>query len=341
MGILSAVFVIIGVIIGAGFASGKEIYSFFFVHGIYGAFGMLISSGLIGIIIYKTLKLIKKYDIDSYDEFFNVVMGNFETKHISFRLILDFIINIFLLITFFVMCAGFIAYFKQELGINEIISGIFVAFFSYILLNKNIKGIVVLNSILIPTIIVILFFLGIKMLDFNFEMESIETNFLWLKNAILYASYNSITLTAILIPIKKYIKKDSDILKISFLCTLIIALLAIIIFIILLSINGDISKIELPTVYGVSMLGIGYKYLYGIILLGAIVTTAISSAYSFLNNVAKTKTKYKMYNKIVCATAIFVSLFGFSNLVNNLYPFFGMLGLIQLIFVLKKKTCNH
>jgi len=95
----------------------------------------------------------------------------------------------------------------------------------------------------------------------------------------------------------RQIKKDSDILKISFLCTIIIALLAIIIFIILLSINGDISKIELPTVYGVSMLGIGYKYLYGIILLGAIVTTAISSAYSFLNNVTKTKAKYTTKTK--------------------------------------------
>lgn len=336
MGILSAVFVIIGVIIGAGFASGREIYSFFFVHGTYGIVGMLISSGLIGVIIYKTLKLIKKYNIESYDEFFDVVIGDFETKHISFKIILDFIINIFLLITFFVMCAGVAAYFKQELGISEIISGVFMALFSYILLNKDIKGIVVLNSILIPTIIVILLFLGIKMLNFNFDIENIEPNFSLIQNAILYASYNSITLTAILIPIKKYIKSRGDIIKISFLCTFIISLLAIIIFIILLSIDGDISIIEIPTVYAVSKLGIVYKYLYGIILLGAIVTTAISSAYSFLNNVSKTKEKYKLYNKIVCISAIFVSLFGFSNLVNNLYPFFGMLGLIQLIFVLKK-----
>lgn len=33
MKILSCIFVIIGVIIGAGFASGKEIYTFFFVYG--------------------------------------------------------------------------------------------------------------------------------------------------------------------------------------------------------------------------------------------------------------------------------------------------------------------
>lgn len=341
MRIFSSVFIIIGVIIGAGFASGREIYSFFFLHGNYGIIAMLVSAILMGIIIYKTLKLIKEYEIEDYDKFLEIVIGNFKTKNISIKLILDFIINTFLLITFFVMCAGFSAYFKQELGINEIISGVFIAIFSYILLNKNIKGIVILNSVLIPTVIVILIFLGIKM--HNIDIQTVDSNFDFslIKNTILYASYNLITLTAILIPIKKYVKNKSDILKISILCILLIALLAIIIFMLLLSIKGDISKIELPTVYAVSTLGTSYKYLYGVILLGAIVTTAISSAYSFLNNVAKTKTKYKIYNTIINGLAIVVSLFGFSNLVNNLYPLFGILGLLQLIFVLKKRACNN
>ena len=71
--------------------------------------------------------------------------------------------------------------------------------------------------------------------------------------------------------------------------------------------------------------------------MGAIVTTAISSAYGFLNNISKTKEKYDKNNKIICFIAIFISLFGFSNLVNNLYPIFGILGLVQLIFILKCK----
>lgn len=80
-----------------------------------------------------------------------------------------------------------------------------------------------------------------------------------------------------------------------------------------------------------------YKYLYGIIILGAIITTGVSSAYGFLNNVCKTKAKYKKVNLLICFTAIFVSLFGFSNLVNSLYPVFGILGLIQLLIILKAK----
>ena len=40
--ILKIVFVIIATLIGAGFASGKEIYSFFFIYGIKGILGIFI-----------------------------------------------------------------------------------------------------------------------------------------------------------------------------------------------------------------------------------------------------------------------------------------------------------
>ena len=58
--ILKIVFVIIGTLIGAGFASGKEIYTFFYSYGEKGIFGIIISSLLIGIIIYNSLRIIKE-----------------------------------------------------------------------------------------------------------------------------------------------------------------------------------------------------------------------------------------------------------------------------------------
>lgn len=87
----------------------------------------------------------------------------------------------------------------------------------------------------------------------------------------------------------------------------------------------------------VGELGTGYKYFYGLIILGAIITTEISSGYGFLNNISKSKNKYKLYNKIICAFSIPISLIGFSNLVNNLYPIFGILGLVQIFLILKCK----
>lgn len=83
--------------------------------------------------------------------------------------------------------------------------------------------------------------------------------------------------------------------------------------------------------------GVIYKYLYGIIILGAIITTAISSAFGFLNNISRGEKRYNKFNFAICMCAVFISHFGFSNLVNSLYPVFGILGLMQMLLILKCK----
>lgn len=337
MNIFSCIFVIIGAIIGAGFASGKEIYSFFFVYGINGIIGLLISTILIGYIIFKSLKIIKKYDINNYDELLKIILNKKEDRKINVEIIINFIINIFLLITFYIMCAGFSAYFNQEFGINNIFSGILIAIVSYIILNKNTKGIFFINSFLIPLIIFILIILGIKGYGNIGDFPNAFNTWKWLPKAILYASYNTVTLISILIPMKKYINDKKDIFKITIFSIIIILIMALIIIILLLNIKSDINIIELPAVYASGLFGNTYKWLYGIIILGAIITTEISAGYGFLNNISNNNKDYKLYNKIICITSIPVSLLGFSNLVNNLYPIFGVLGLIQIFLILKCK----
>ena len=338
MGILSCIFVIIGVIVGAGFVSGKEIYTFFFAYGKNGLLGILISVILIGYIIYKILKIIKKYNIEKYDDLLNIAINDYKIGKIDKKIILNFIINIFLIVSFFIMSAGFCAYFKQEFDVPEFISSICLSIFCFFILNKNIKGIFILNLILIPIIIMMLTFLGIKSFsNFSQITENIVKNNFWILSAILYASYNTITLTSILIPMKKYIKNNKDILKIVISIVIVILIFFIIIISLLSSIKTDIREIELPAVYAASSFGRLYKYLYGIIIIGAIITTAISSAYGFLNNISNTNEKYKKYSILICFTEIFIPILGFSNLINSLYPVFGILGLIQLILIFKCK----
>lgn len=249
MSILKCIFVIIGSIIGAGFASGKEIYSFFYIYGKNGIIGLIFSILLIGYIIYKSLKIIEKYKINNYDEFLKKLITKKEIKKINIEIIINFIINIFLLFTFFIMCAGLTAYFNQEYGINIIFSGIIISIISYIILNKNTKGIIFVNSILVPLIIFILLILGIKGYKNIGDFTNTIDTWKWIPKSLLYASYNSVTLISILIPMKKYIKNKKDILKIAILSIIIILIMAFIIIIILLNIKTDISKIELPTVY--------------------------------------------------------------------------------------------
>lgn len=151
MEILKVVFVIIGTLIGAGFASGQEVYVFFFSFGIKGLLGILISSIIIGITIYKTLKIIHKNNIDNYREFLNNLIKNKKINNI-----INAIINIFILVSFYIMIAGFGAYLQQEFKLNNIIGSSILAILCLILFKTNVKGLVNVNEILIPILIIII-----------------------------------------------------------------------------------------------------------------------------------------------------------------------------------------
>ena len=346
--ILKVVFVIIGTLIGAGFASGQEIYTFFFSYGVEGLIGILISSLILGLVIYKTLQIVQKYKIKTYKEFLEVFIkpknnGNF----FNLKNIINIIINIFILITFFIMIAGFGAYFEQELEINKLIGSAILAILSYIIFTTSVKGVVKVNEILVPILIIFITIIGLinlKSIDlFNIQNYVIRTNESnSILSGILYASYNSILLIPVLITLKDYLKDKKQIKIISILTTFIILLLAIILFLLLIKVDVDITKLEMPIVYVVSNMFRGLKTVYGFIILGSILTTSISLGTSFLQNTSKNKKSYTQIAIIMCITSVLVSQIGFSNLINLLYPIFGYLGLIQIGgLILKRQKHNN
>ena len=150
MDILKVVFVIIGTLIGAGFASGQEVNTFFFSFGVKGLIGIILSSTIIGIIIYKTFKIIYKNNINNYKEFLNCLLKNEKINNIT-----NSIINIFILVSFYVMIAGFGAYLQQELNLNSIIGSSILAILCLILFKTNVNGLVKANEVLIPILIII------------------------------------------------------------------------------------------------------------------------------------------------------------------------------------------
>ena len=117
--VISITLVIIGALIGAGFASGQEIFSFFYIYGKNGIYGILIMSILIGIFIYKSLKIIYQKQVYNYNDFLNLFI-----KNTKIRNVILWIVNVLLLVSFYIMVAGFGAYFEQEIGINRIIGSI-------------------------------------------------------------------------------------------------------------------------------------------------------------------------------------------------------------------------
>lgn len=348
--IFKVVFVVIGTIIGAGFASGQEIWLFFNRYGSLGILGMLISCILSGIIIYRVFYITE--NAKTYEELLKKI-----STHKIFNQAISVIISLFLLISFYIMVAGMSALFHQEFGFPIWVCSIFMAIFCYLVLQKDMKGIMAVNSILIPALILFILYLGMHNLDFTvsyFEAKVVEAPnvWQWIVSSILYASYNSIMLVPMLVELKPYITSKTKAKQVGVICAFVLSLLGISLFSLLLRGNEAVYRLELPMIEIVKDFGKGYSYLYIGVVVTAIFTTAISAGYGFLKNqvnkkqfskgdVAKREKQY--YKKVltaICLSAPFVANIGFSNLVSKLYPMFGILGLVQIVFLYRYHVNN-
>lgn len=316
--------------IGAGFASGQEIYRFFNQYGEYGFVGLCLSNLLTGFIIYQVLKRANKRDIHTYKE----LIENTQSPKLI-RILLNNIINIFLLMSFYIMVAGFVAYFEQEFAIPKIITAILVTSLCYFTFSKKMDGITKVNNIMVPTLILIIVMLGIKtkIADVTSAVAIENTTFSlhWLLRSIEYSSYNSILLIPILISMKNYAKNKEK--SISILTTILLFILSVTLFCILQKYNGMVNT-EIPLVTIASQFGHFYQYAYGIVIVFAIYSTMISAGFGFLENKSNTK-NYSKIAIVLCISALAVCHVSSSSLVNITYPVFGIIGLLQLIQIFR------
>ena len=335
------ILVIIGCLIGAGFASGREIYLFFTRYGEYGIFGLTLTGVIISFIIYNVLKMTKASQIKNYHQLINII--NYKYKKIN--KFLNFIVNAFLLISFYIMIAGFSSYFNQMYNVPTFATSIFFVFICYIIFKRNINGVIQSNKLLVPILIVLIVYLGIKNLPFICSNFSIKDNMQigknifnnnWLLSSFLYVSYNSIILIPVLTNLGGLIEDKKQILKISILSGTFIIILGLVIYGLLLRNTYFISQLEMPLIEVVNDFGSIFRYVYGFIIITSIFTSAISTGYSLLENVSKDRKKYNLILFIICISGVFISNIGFSRLVGMLYPLFGAFGLIQLYIIIKR-----
>lgn len=327
--VISITLVIIGALIGAGFASGQEIFSFFYIYGKNGIYGILIMSILIGIFIYKSLKIIYQKQVYNYNDFLNLFI-----KNTKIRNVILWIVNLLLLVSFYIMVAGFGAYFEQEIGINRIIGSIVLNLLCVIVFFSNIKGVLKASNLIVPFLIFFIFFIGIKNIVQirTIDFHQMKNN--WILSMIIYNSYNFILLMPVLISLKKQITKEKNIKKVSILVTIIILILSISIFLLLLNANiKEIENQEMPIVYIISNYFNKYKKIYAFIVLASIFTTAISVGIGFLQNISKNSNSYPQFVLFMCITSLLMSNIGFSKLLNFIYPVFGYIGILQIVII--------
>lgn len=332
---IKAIFIYIGTIIGAGFASGKEITHFFAIYGAKGICGILITSILFSIIPIIVLLRIKKHNIKTYDSLLINILGKRIGKYV------DFILSLYLFISYSIMIAGGATILKERFNITFFHGIMTMSILTLIVFIFSIKGLSYANLILIPILIIGIIFIGsyiiyINGLNFsNYNGVNITKNGNWLSSALLYVSYNSLSCMVILVTIEELLKNKKQIIKVGLFGGSILGIMALFILIPLLIRYTDVIGVEVPMIAISSNISNVFLYIYTFIILSAMFTTAIGSGFSLISRMnKKVKLNKNMLAFFLILISIPLSYIGFSNLITTLYPLFGYLGLFIISFIL-------
>mgnify|MGYP004642594305 FL=1 len=324
--VLVCVCIIIGTIIGAGFASGQEIISFFNRFGECGFYGILLACALFGVVSIVVICLVKKNHISSYKELVN---GN---------QFITIFMEVFSFVCFCIMLAGIGAFIQEMFDLPYFVCSIIAGLICALMLLMKFSGMEKINSILVPLIIIGILLLGVKQYDssdFQWSGDYIVppsfTNS-WIASSVLYASYNTLILLPVLTNFESYKLSKFQIFIVGITISVFLSIMALIIYNICDVFYPQIMSVELPTLRLAMMNGKFVSVFYSVVILASILTTAFSTGYSFL-----CMKNIKNYNRnviTICVFAVIFSGIGFSNLINTLFPLFGYLGILQIVLVL-------
>ncbi len=323
----------VGAVIGAGFASGQEIMSFFIRYGRMGLWGIILCGVLFAAYGYAVLYKIHMYSIDTFSQYFADIAGKRTSQ------LVQAVSYGFMFASFCVMVSGSGAVAEEMLGLNT--AGIiFMAVLCFFVFVKGVEGMVIVNAVMTPLIVMGILILGVYVLVFDsadvfafFNMGSVTDNFF--VSSLVYVSYNTVTLIGVLLPLKDKITSSKAAFWASALSGGILAAMGGVLFFVLWAFKGDLVSVDVPMLYVAGMAGAAMKYVYAAVLYMAMITTAVSSGFALVS-LAKQYAPVgrALPSAVLCAASIPLAYVGFAQLVNKLYRFFGFLGMFVLIAVL-------
>ena len=324
----------VATVIGAGFASGQEILSYFVVYGKQSLYGLLFVCLLFTLCAVCVLLRTDRNDLNSFDEYMRCIAGRRMCGFIKIC------VTLFMLASFCSMAAGSGELFRSGFGVSSIVGMGAMLLACAAVFLFDLKGILAVNAVLAPIMAVGLFALGI----YSFIYRDVATfsmgiltklcdNFVI--SALLYASYNLLTAIVILAQMKTLITKKRVAVGASILGGTVLFVIAIAIWGAIKLYYGKIELGEMPFLTVVSRRGDMVRILYSIVLYFSMFTTAISCGYGVLEWLRETFQLKKLTAIIILiAVSCPVLTLGFSSIVKNVYSIFGYLGLVLIVYVL-------
>ncbi len=326
-----------GTILGAGFASGQELLKFFVRFGAIGIVGLLVSGVLFALVGWAVMHTMVEHKTKSYDELMGLMLGKTLGK------VMGVVVLLFLGILFCTMMAAGGSCVQQVFGYEKMVGIVLIALLCFVTFLFDVEGIVDINVVLCPMLMVGGIFVGVHLLlsdsveTFQHQLPAIKVlTDNWLISSIVYVSYNVITAISVLASLNglvknKKIAKYGAIVGGGAMCVL-----GIFMSLPLLLQYTWVQSLEMP------MLGLVkvstndlLMYLYLFVLMAAIFTTAVANGFAIIQWLSQKIAVRPIYIKIaVTIGGVLLAQIGFSNFVGLAYPVFGYLGLLEMVVIL-------
>ncbi|WLR41878.1 hypothetical protein LC087_13675 [Bacillus carboniphilus] len=320
------IFLILGTVIGAGYASGRELWQFF---GFESGLAILLFSIFFSISCYVVMSI-------SYEEksnHFFPVLERLIGRKLSY--VYDVIILLYLYTTTVVMIAGGGA--TLQLFSIPYWGGVVLFCIPLILLFFwDVKGLFRLNNVIIPILIVGLVFILVSFQlnhphSWNFQLDQ---QYKW-PSAFTFTSLNILSLIAVLSAIGKEMKGKTEAKIVSITSGVILGGLSFLYNESLLQVANLLVDYEIPLFAILHDSPITMLIAVSAMLLFAIFTTAVSGVFGMA-----TRFKGGWNLPLWMLAFLFVLLmipftkFGFATLVTTLYPLFALVNLYLLVAIL-------
>ena len=320
---------IMGTTIGAGFASGREIWEFFTSYGYQSSFGLIITMLLFVFSSMIILWMSWRNQSNNYYDILELLMG----KRIA--RVFDGFIFLYLFSGSVVMFAGSGAIFDQW-GFPILFGVIVLGIALWLILMNGVSGLVQLNSVLMPIKMIVMIYIGFIFIRTHpqIEMPFIRQHLQVWPSAITYVAFNVISLLGVLSTLGKSIHSKSEIVIGGIIGGIGLGSIAMILNLSLLRVENA-EAFEIPLFSLIEQNQPILLALVSIILWFAIYTTALSNLHGLIYRIKK-KVSYStgMTSLLFILVIIPLSFIGFSNLIKILYPLYGVVNLYVLALLI-------
>lgn len=328
--------VYVGTVIGAGFATGREIVEFFTRFGFVGFIAILLSGYLF--ITMGTKIMLKSHDIKakSFEEFNEYLFGKWFSKF------MNIVMMIMLIGVSAVMLSGAGAVFQEQLLLPKQVGILLTIGLGFITMMVGIKGLFAVNTFVVPLMIVFNLFLMVysvrnaAFLDAFLMIPHAEDGWKSVVAPFSYVAFNLAMAQAVLVPVAGEVKDRETIKYGGYLGGFFLTLILISSHITLVMIP-DVTQYQIPMAVVMKSFVSGFYIIYIIIIYGEIFTSVIGGVFGL----EKQLSNYWKGTSLMTFAGIFLviyslSFFEYSELLSYLYPLFGYMSLLFIILLWMK-----